>query len=61
MACNYKRIQGAVALLAATLALSACNTIAGAGADLSSAGHDMTRGAAGAQQGIHQSTGASTE
>lgn len=49
---------GAVALSAVLLA--GCNTIAGAGQDLSSAGHDVTGGATATHQSIHQSTGAAT-
>jgi entericidin A len=49
---------GTVALSAVLLA--GCNTIAGAGQDLSSVGHDVTGGATATQQSIHRSTGAAT-
>ena len=38
-----------LALLAAAPLLAACNTVAGAGQDLSNAGHAVTNGAEGAQ------------
>ena len=38
-----------LALLAAVPLLAACNTVAGAGQDLSNAGHAVTNGAEGAQ------------
>ncbi len=47
-----------LALLAAGLALAGCNTLAGAGQDVSSVGHDLTGGAAATQSGIHSATGA---
>ena len=46
-------------ILMSTL-LTGCNTVAGAGQDLSSAGHDVTGGATATQQSIHRSTGAAT-
>ncbi len=50
----------AVALLAvATLGLSACNTISGAGKDASAVGHDVSRGADATSNSISDKTGAS--
>ncbi|GEN62131.1 hypothetical protein AOE01nite_03550 [Acetobacter oeni] len=42
------------------LALAACNTVSGAGKDVSSIGHNVSRGANAAQQGITNTTGASS-
>ncbi len=46
------------ALVVATLGLSACNTVTGAGKDLSAAGHDVSGGSTAAQDKIHDKTGA---
>ena len=51
------RLAGAAAIM---LSLAACNTMHGAGKDVSAVGHDVSRGASAAQQGITNSTGAST-
>ena len=68
MSAVIRRIQRAFGFLAmlavlatANLALSGCNTIAGAGQDASSAGHDVTGGAKAVQKEIHQATGAATK
>ncbi|WP_242010643.1 entericidin A/B family lipoprotein [Acetobacter musti] len=45
---------------AALLSLAACNTVSGAGKDVSSVGHNVSRGADAAQRGITNSTGASS-
>ncbi|NHO31293.1 entericidin A/B family lipoprotein [Acetobacter fallax] len=44
----------------ALLALAACNTVSGAGKDVSSVGHNVSRGANAAQTGITNATGASS-
>ena len=50
----------AAALLAvATLGLSACNTISGAGKDASALGHDVSRGSDATSNAISDKTGAS--
>lgn len=55
------RTLAAVAALATSgVALAACNTLAGAGQDVSSVGHDLTGGASATQSGIHSATGAAT-
>ncbi|GBQ82768.1 entericidin [Asaia krungthepensis] len=48
---------GALAVLLAlpALGLSACNTVDGAGRDVSSIGHDVSRGAGATQGAIHNS------
>ena len=52
----------AVAVLGvATLGLSACNTMSGAGKDVSAVGHDVTRGANAAGNSIDKNTGASKD
>ena len=52
----------AAALLAvATLGLSACNTMSGAGKDLSAAGHDMTHVSGSTQDKIVDKTGAAKD
>jgi predicted small secreted protein len=51
------RFAGAAAFM---LSLAACNTVHGAGKDVSAVGHDVSRGASAAQQGISNATGAST-
>jgi len=38
--------------------LSACNTVRGAGQDVSSVGHDVARGANATQNGVAHATGA---
>ncbi|GBQ98902.1 hypothetical protein AA23498_3351 [Acetobacter nitrogenifigens DSM 23921 = NBRC 105050] len=55
------KLTRVVAIGAALLSLAACNTVAGAGKDVSSVGHDVSRGASSAQQGIANSTGASSQ
>jgi predicted small secreted protein len=50
-----------VAMLGLSAALSACNTMRGAGQDVSSVGHDVSRGANASQQQITKSTGASPQ
>ncbi len=50
----------AAALLGmATLGLSACNTISGAGKDVSAVGHDVSRGSDATSDAISDKTGAS--
>jgi entericidin B len=39
---SYKAIATAVLLLGSCVTLSACNTVAGAGKDVSNAGHTVT-------------------
>lgn len=48
-------------LAAALLTLAACNTVHGAGKDVSALGHDVSRGAAATQHSINKSTGASSQ
>ncbi|GAA4475154.1 entericidin A/B family lipoprotein [Gluconacetobacter asukensis] len=48
-----------VAMLGLSAGLSACNTMRGAGQDVSSVGHDVSRGANASQKAITHSTGAS--
>ncbi len=50
-----------VALGVATLGLSACNTVSGAGKDLSAAGHDVTGTSNATQSKIHEKTGAAND
>lgn len=61
---RLQHVLGTLASLAmlatATVALSGCNTLAGAGQDVSSVGHDLTGGAAATQSSIHSATGAAT-
>ncbi|WP_220790035.1 entericidin A/B family lipoprotein [Gluconacetobacter tumulisoli] len=49
----------AVAMLGMSAGLSACNTMRGAGQDVSSVGHNVSRGANATQDQITRSTGAS--
>ena len=52
----------AVAILgAAALGLSACNTISGAGKDVSAVGHNVTRGSDATSNAISDKTGASQQ
>jgi predicted small secreted protein len=55
-----KAVAGFGLIALSAVLLAGCNTIAGAGQDLSSAGHDVTGGATATQQSIHRSTGAAT-
>lgn len=56
------RITLSITLLSgASLSLSACNTIRGAGEDVSSVGHDVARGANATQRSIARHTPASTK
>lgn len=55
-----KAVAGFGLIALSALLLAGCNTVAGAGKDISSAGHDVTGGAAATQQSIHRSTGAAT-
>ncbi|ACI51628.1 Entericidin EcnAB [Gluconacetobacter diazotrophicus PA1 5] len=48
-----------VAMLGLAGGLTACNTVRGAGQDVSSVGHDVSRGANASQNAITKSTGAS--
>ncbi|WP_182948071.1 entericidin A/B family lipoprotein [Gluconacetobacter takamatsuzukensis] len=48
-----------VAMLGLSAGLSACNTVRGAGQDVSSVGHDVSRGANASQNAITRSTNAS--
>ncbi|WP_241767725.1 entericidin A/B family lipoprotein [Tanticharoenia sakaeratensis] len=57
---NALRAMTLLAALAGTAGLSACNTMRGAGQDVSSVGHDMSRGASSAQGSIARGTGASS-
>ncbi|GBQ22876.1 entericidin A/B family lipoprotein [Gluconacetobacter sacchari] len=50
-----------VAMLGLSAGLSACNTVRGAGQDVSSVGHDVSRGATASQHAITHSTGASPQ
>ncbi|GBQ34719.1 entericidin A/B family lipoprotein [Gluconacetobacter azotocaptans] len=50
-----------VAMLGVSAGLSACNTVRGAGEDVSSVGHDVSRGANATQGHITHSTGASPQ
>jgi len=55
-----RHIAAAGLLVAVVGGLSACNTMRGAGQDVSSVGHDVARGANATQRGIAHATGAST-
>ncbi|MBB2204248.1 entericidin A/B family lipoprotein [Gluconacetobacter takamatsuzukensis] len=46
-------------MLGLSAGLSACNTVRGAGQDVSSVGHDVSRGANASQNAITRSTNAS--
>ena len=52
------QIAGAAVFM---LSLAGCNAVHGAGKDVSAVGHDVSRGASAAQQGITNTTGASTD
>lgn len=56
---RFAAVLTVAALGAATLGLSACNTVSGAGKDLSAVGHDVTKGSDNAGNKIDQKTGAS--
>jgi len=60
---TYRRIARLLVftglLGSAAVGLSACNTARGMGQDVSSVGHDTSRAANSAQQGIARSTGGS--
>lgn len=64
MSASPRRLGRAAAVLAVLAltgtALSACNTVAGAGQDVSSVGRDLTGGATAVQSGVARSTGAAT-
>ena len=47
-------------LCAAGIALAACNTVNGAGADASALGHDVSKGAAATQKAVTGNTGLAT-
>ncbi len=58
----FRRIASLLAVLLlgmTTLGLSACNTISGAGKDVSAVGHDVTRGSDASSNAISDKTGAS--
>ncbi|GBD57602.1 entericidin A/B family lipoprotein [Gluconobacter wancherniae] len=57
---SIARVALSLTLLSgAAVSLSACNTMRGAGQDVSSVGHDVSRGANSAQAGIERHTTAS--
>ncbi|MBF0858772.1 entericidin A/B family lipoprotein [Gluconobacter sp. LMG 31484] len=57
---SIARIALSLALLSgAGVTLSACNTVRGAGQDVSSVGHDVARGANASQDAIQRNTNAS--
>lgn len=58
---RYGTLLAALVIGASTLALAACNTMAGAGKDVSAVGHDMTRGSTTARDKVDDSTNASKE
>lgn len=59
-AATMARIALCAAFLSgAALSLSACNTVRGAGQDVSSVGHDVSRGATASQNAIDSHTPAS--
>lgn len=58
MNCRKSSLTAAAILGVAMLGLSACNTVAGAGKDVSAVGHDMTGGSTKAQDKVTDSTGA---
>jgi entericidin A len=47
-------------LAAATVGLSACNTVDGMGADASALGHDVSKGASATQGAVTSNTGLAT-
>ena len=58
----FRRLASLLAVLLlgmTTLGLSACNTISGAGKDVSAVGHDVTRGSDASSSAISDKTGAS--
>lgn len=55
------RVLATVGLLAAaTVGLSACNTLNGMGADASAVGHDVSKGASATQGAVTNGTGLAT-
>ncbi|MCQ8278237.1 entericidin [Acetobacteraceae bacterium KSS8] len=55
------RVLATVGLLAAaTVGLSACNTVSGMGQDASALGHDVSRGATATQSAVTSNTGLAT-
>lgn len=56
-----RRLVQVAGLAALLVGLAGCNTMAGAGKDVSSVGHNVSRGATAAQDGIHNATGASKQ
>jgi|GEM_PF-2280671 len=61
MARRYGSLLAALVIAASTLALSACNTVAGAGKDVSAVGHDVTRGSTAARDKADNATDASKD
>lgn len=58
---SIARVALSLALLSgAAVSLSACNTVHGAGQDVSSIGHNVSRGANATQDAIQRNTNAST-
>lgn len=58
---SISRIALSLTLLSgAAVSLSACNTVHGAGKDVSAVGHDVSRGAAATQDAIQRNTSTST-
>lgn len=58
---SFSRLALSLALLSgAGVSLSACNTVHGAGQDVSSIGHNVSRGANATQDAIQRNTNAST-
>ncbi|NVN09955.1 MULTISPECIES: entericidin A/B family lipoprotein [Nguyenibacter] len=55
----FRTVFLTAALLGVSAGLSACNTIRGAGQDVSSVGHDVSRGARVTQNAITRATSAS--
>lgn len=47
-------------LMAATLGLSACNTVSGMGQDAAAVGHDVSKGAGATQGAVTSNTGLAT-
>nr|WP_321986508.1 entericidin [uncultured Lichenicoccus sp.] len=58
MGCRKSRLLAAAVFGLAMLGLSACNTVAGAGKDVSAVGHDMTGSSTKTQDKVTDSTGA---
>jgi entericidin A len=56
---RFAILVAAATLGVSTLGLTACNTVSGAGKDLSAVGHDVSRGSNAAGAKINQKTGAS--